>query len=114
MPHSTADALQAIESGTGLAGHVDAPHLDEVPGFPWEYVLLAGSALGAALGALAFGVPSLLITLVSMVYLGRRKTQRHRMVLVLAAMLGLAGCVAGIALSDYRWLHGRHLKWILR
>lgn len=75
----------------------------QVQAVPWEYVLLGGSVLGAALGVLAFGLPSLALAMAGSYYLA--KAPRDRRMIVLAGLaLSLAGLATGVIVSYLWWL----------
>ncbi len=79
--------------------------------FPMEFALLGGSVVCSLLGLLAFGLPAAVVALGSPVYwLTQRKRGENTKNGLLAAALAisLAGIVAGLWLSAFRWL-GRPL-----
>jgi hypothetical protein len=72
--------------------------------------MVMASLLASLLGALAFGIPALLAAAVSGVIWVRQR----KMLLVIAVMIGLAGCLAGLGVSDWWYLGGRHLEQLKR
>jgi hypothetical protein len=77
---------------------------------PWEFVLLAASVFSALLGAVTFGVPSLIVVAGSLAFVARNRSTgagRNRVVL-LSAGLGVLGLVSGVAVS-YLFYFGRGL-----
>ncbi len=70
---------------------------------PWDYALLGGSVLGAALGVLAFGIPSFAVLLAAMFYLARAPRGRRTIVL-LAVLVSIAGFATGLVASYLWWL----------
>lgn len=71
-----------------------------------EKLLLAASVLGAAAGALAFGVPSLLLAVVAMIASGRG---RRGPVIMAAIVISVLGLIGGIVASYFWWLQGARL-----
>ena len=76
---------------------------------PWEFVLLAASVFSALLGAITFGVPSLIVVGGSLAFFARNRQGggRSRIVLI-SAGLGVLGLVSGVAVS-YLFYFGRGL-----
>jgi hypothetical protein len=79
------------------------------PRIPAEHALLAGSVASLLIGALAFGVPSLITLVASLVYLKRQRRVRvirSSKVLLAAIALSLLGMAVGVAVSYLWWLAG--------
>lgn len=112
---SHVNALEPAENGNGHAAAVpdDATLLAEaghhVQPFPWEFICLAASVAALLVGALTFGVPSLLAVAIEGWYLARGGARRRQLVL-LSITLAAAGCLAGAALSWYWWFGWKHTK----
>jgi len=87
----------------------DAKHSEPAPErkLPWELILIAGSAAGSLVGALLFGVPALVIAILTIVMMKRQELQK-KMALV-ALLIAVLGFVGGLALSDFWWFNGQHL-----
>ena len=79
--------------------------------FPLELVFVAASAIGSLVGALLFGSVPLLVTLAALGLLATRPLRRPGL-LLLAILIGLAGTLGGVALSDFYWFDGRHLAML--
>jgi FHA domain len=77
---------------------------------PWEFVLLAASVFSALLGAITFGVPSLIVVAGSLAFVARnrRKGGGRNGVVLVSAGLGVLGLVGGVAVS-YLFYFGRGL-----
>ncbi len=103
-------AAAAVVPATADPALVEAEK--EVP-FPWELVILAGSVVGSLIGAVLFGAPPALIALFALGVLARGKSQKRGM-LAAALLLAIAGTLAGLAVSDFMWMDGRHLPILLR
>ena len=83
----------------------DPVELEESPRrIAWEYLLLAGSVLAAAIGSLTFGLPAALVLIgvgwawPNVAYRSNRRT------LVLAAVISLLASIGGAWFSWYWWL----------
>jgi hypothetical protein len=74
------------------------------------FAMFMVSLLAALLGALAFGIPALIAAAVSGVIWVRQR----KMILVAAVVVGLIGCLSGLAVSDWWYLGGRHLEQLKR
>ena len=66
-------------------------------------LLLAGSVLASVLGCLLFGIPALVVAGLSVRLLLRKGTSR-KLLLILAAVLALAGWAGGVLLSRFWWM----------
>ncbi len=91
----------------------DAGEGAERASFPWEPVLLALSFVAIALGALAFGLPSVIMQLWALAYLLIRKPRRKGMVIA-ALFVGLIGFLAGFALSMFWWKQVKVWEWFFK
>lgn len=110
----------AAETPTETAAPESAPSLEalsyaapegaELSTFPWEPVLLALSFVAMAIGALAYGVPSVIMQLWALAYLLIRKPKRKGMVIA-ALFVGLIGFLAGFALSMFWWKQVKVWEW---
>jgi hypothetical protein len=80
---------------------------------PWDLLLLAGGVVGSVIGALLFGAPAIIVTVVASARLISGRAQR-RGVLALALILSILGVAGGLALSDFWWFSGRHLSMLQR
>ena len=79
---------------------------EEAEGFPWEFVFMAMSVAGSLLGALAYGVPTLIGALGTTVYLVSFDVSRKRKSIAIVALtVCLIGSAAGVYLS-YQWWNG--------
>lgn len=69
----------------------------------WDYACLGASVLAALAGALAWGVPSLLVSIGVLAYLNRHRGERKPTVILIAAAVALLGTIAGVVLSFLFW-----------
>ncbi|HEY8667057.1 MAG TPA: FHA domain-containing protein [Tepidisphaeraceae bacterium] len=79
------------------------PASSDAPAFPWDYLLLAMSVFAALVSALAFGAPSLLLTLILLIYLIRRPGSQRLWVVLTALGLSIVGIAIGLATSSMFW-----------
>lgn len=70
---------------------------------PWEYLLLAASALGALLGLVCFGVFSLAAGIVAVIYFIATEKEKPSAVLAACLAMSLIGFIVGVALSVSFW-----------
>jgi hypothetical protein len=89
----------------------DSEALADRPGVAWEPVILALSFVAMALGALAFGIPSVIMQMWALVYLLMGKPRRKGMVIA-ALFVGLVGFLAGFAMSMFWWRQERVWEWL--
>jgi hypothetical protein len=118
----TADAskIQAAEVAkliSGVSPHEDSepaaagdaetrPTPEDAGGFPWEYLFLAMSVIGAMLGALVYGVPALIGAIGTLVYLlALHNSRKGRAVAIVALLVCMLGTAAGVYTSFVYW-HG--------
>jgi hypothetical protein len=111
-----APAQELAHGSEPQAGEMAAETMDEAGPHarsgqvPWEFVLLAASVFSALLGAVTFGVPSLIVAGGSLAFFARSRREgggRNRVVL-LSAALGVLGVATGLAVS-YLFYFGRGL-----
>jgi hypothetical protein len=89
-----ADEVAAAETLDGAGPHGRSGHV------PWEFVLLAASVFAALLGAITFGVPSLMVIAGSLALFARNGAGAARnKIVLLSAGLGVLGLVSGVAVS---------------
>lgn len=110
------NALKPVEVAADLAAAtvLDTQTTPATPtGAPWDSLLLAGSVLASIIGALLFGIPSAVVGLAS---IARAVTGRspRRGFMAAAVAISVVGLLGGIALSDFWWFAGTHLRSILR
>jgi hypothetical protein len=67
--------------------------------FPWEYPLLAASAISVLLSAFSYGIPSLLIGTVNAIYLASDSTRRGSGLAVVSLIVAAIGFVGGALIS---------------
>jgi hypothetical protein len=105
--------MVAPASMMGTSGSTEAfePPAAEsaVPSAQWEWLTVLATLVASAVGALAFGVPALLMGVVAAVMLVRRKPGTRVELLLLALAIALVGIVIGLAGSDFLYLNGKHL-----
>lgn len=70
---------------------------------PWEYLLLAGSALGTLLGLVSFGVPALMAAAATAIYFAAEGKSKSTAVLVSSLVLSFIGFILGLVLSAKLW-----------
>ncbi len=92
---------------------VDHAILPPARGFPWETLLLALSFVAMGLGALAFGIPSAIMLLWTLAFLLMKKPTRRGLI-ILAALVGLAGALAGWGTSMLWWKGVRVWETLLK
>jgi predicted component of type VI protein secretion system len=73
------------------------------PGRGWDIVLLLLDLIGAALSAVAYGVPSLIGAIGTIIYLLGFRERGRRGVAVLALLVSIAGAAAGVYASFLWW-----------
>jgi hypothetical protein len=88
----------------------EAAPIAQSSSFPWEPVLLALSFVAMGIGALAFGLPSVIMQFWALAYLLIRKPKRKGMVIA-ALFVGLIGFLAGFATSMFWWKQIRVWEW---
>jgi hypothetical protein len=108
---------QVPEPPTLATGDVEAasaspppPPIERAVGRGWDFALLAVDLIGAALSAFAYGVPSLIGAIGTLIYLrafadDEQPHVRRRGVAVLALVVCVAGVAAGVYAS-YIWWKG--------
>ena len=75
----------------------------------WEWVTVLAVVLASAVGALLFGLPALVMGVIPAVMLVRRRPHTRVGLLVVAVVLAVVGCLAGLALSDFWYFNAAHL-----
>ena len=76
---------------------------------PWEWVTLLGAFVASVVGVMTFGVPPLIVAVIAAVLLVRRRPDTRAGLLAAALVLAVVGAAAGVVLSDFLILGGRHL-----
>jgi hypothetical protein len=106
---ATAPAAVEPETAPGVesaaAIHDPLPRASMIP-----LAMFLASLLTMLVGAIAFGVPSLLVAVASAILWLRDK----RVLLIAAVALGLLGFAAGLAVSDWWYLNAKHLMMLKR
>ena len=72
-------------------------------GIPWEYLLLAASAMGTLLGLLCFGVLALFAGAAAVLYFVASRQDQATAVLVASLAISVIGFIAGLVLSVSFW-----------
>jgi hypothetical protein len=88
---------------------LDAAELAEP--FPWEFLLLGASVISAVAGALAFGIPSAFLAIVTLAAAARKGLRRWPL-LASTAALCVAGLLVGVEFSRFWWLGIRPFQWV--
>jgi hypothetical protein len=70
---------------------------------PWEYLLLAASALAAVLSSMCYGIFSLVIGVVVFLYFVASGKDKPSFALVMCIGISLIGLIAGMTASIYFW-----------
>jgi len=70
---------------------------------PWEFVLLAASALGTLLGLVCFGVFSLAAGIGALIYFVATGREKPSAVLTACLAMSLIGFIVGVAISVSFW-----------
>jgi hypothetical protein len=102
------NALKPASPAGGAAGtgRQDGPKTAVPPPdpFPWDFLFLGVSALGALVGLVAFGAPCAVALVVAMV--GRAFSKRKWLggVFLLGVLVCLAGAAGGAVASYYLWI----------
>lgn len=83
---------------------VDEDKLPPASYRPVELPLLLCAVIASAAGLIAYGLPAVAVLSVSAGFLMVREGRRRRVILSLAALISLAGMVAGVLASLQRWM----------
>ncbi len=83
---------------------------DFVDPFPWEFLLLGASVVSVVAGALAFGIPSALLGLLT-IFGALRKGLRRWPLLLGCLVLAGTGIVVGLEFSKFWWLGWKPFDW---
>ena len=70
---------------------------------PWDYALLASSALAALLGSFCFGVFSLFVGAIALIFVAASKKDKSYPVLAACLAMSFIGFILGFVLSVYYW-----------
>ena len=108
-PSSPLDDLVADDAPADGGEAMGEDSADAPPRTPWEWVAVLGAVLSSAVGAVSFGLPAAVMAVVAVAMVVRRRPGTRVALLVVAVLVAGVGTVAGLALSDYLWLHGAHL-----
>jgi hypothetical protein len=102
-------ALAEPEESQPAPEIIPQPAVEEPPErFPIEFAMLGASVLCGVIGLISFGVPPALLAITTTGYwLNHRRTGRSLKGGIVAAAMAMcmAGLVAGIWFSSFRWLH---------
>lgn len=89
LPAHRPPSLEAARQARGLNG-VE---------LPWEYVILAGSALGLLLGLMCFGTLSVLALVAAVVYFAQNPNTAQRPILGACILISILGMLSGFIAS---------------
>jgi hypothetical protein len=78
--------------------------------FPWEYLLLGASVVSVVAGALAFGIPSALLGLLTIFGAMRKGLRRWPLLIGCLALAG-TGMIVGLEFSKFWWLGWKPFDW---
>ncbi|HEX8525122.1 MAG TPA: FHA domain-containing protein [Tepidisphaeraceae bacterium] len=81
--------------------------------FPWEFLLLGASVVSLVAGALAFGVPSAVLGLATLIVAVHKRLRRWPLLATCCAMCFI-GLIVGIEFSKFWWLGIRPFAWVGR
>jgi hypothetical protein len=96
-PSGPVAAAQAPRPQGGSAALAPEP-------FPWDFLFLGASAVSALVGLVAFGVPCLVVLLVTLSASLFTKRRRRKALFLLCVLICVAGAVGGSVTSQYLWI----------